>query len=356
MTSHGEASVEQEQLPEKHKKTNAERCKDYRNKQKEKDPTYYTKEKKRIAAYRELRKTTQTVEEKLALRKKETERKRKYRQKKKQQDEAVATNARQSSYLPYRTPQSLGKAIHRVTRKLPSSPRKKKAVIQGLANRIGLQLEHQEKIKVVQNIGNSQFAETLKLVQEFYTRADIVYTMPGMKDEVTLWIDGKKVKERKYYLTMFLREAFRIFIETYPENKIGFSKFCSLRPKNVFLVHETPVDQCKCRVHENFISRLKGLHIQYNSVEFWESVLCDTTLNSKCWQADCTECSRGKKMVVSLPPEQIVSWREWQFDQQTESGKVQKRLQSVLHQGCVGQLREVIEENFNEVIQHINVK
>ena len=130
--------------------------------------------------------------------------------------------------------------------------------------------------------------------------------MPGMKDEVTLWIDGKKVKERKYYLTMFLREAFRIFIETYPENKIGFSKFCSLRPKNVFLVHETPVDQCKCRVHENFISRLKGLHIQYNSVEFWESVLCDTTLNSKCWQADCTECSRGKKMAVSLLPEQIV--------------------------------------------------
>ena len=192
-------------------------------------------------------------------------------------------NGGQCSYSPYTTPQSFGKATHRATRKLPNSPRKKKAVIQGLAERVGLQIEH-KMIKYCNKSeqGNNQFAETVKCVEEFYTRSDIAYTMPGTKDEVTLWIDGKKVKKRKYYLTMFLRKAYTILIETHPESKVGFSKFCSLRPKNVFLLHETPADQCKCRVHENFISWLKGLHIPYDTSSYHHALgVCTLRYSTK---------------------------------------------------------------------------
>ena len=38
----------------------------------------------------------------------------------------------------------------------------------------------------------------------FFTCSDIVYTMPGMKDEIAIWESGNKKHERKYYLTMFL--------------------------------------------------------------------------------------------------------------------------------------------------------
>lgn len=33
-----------------------------------------------------------------------------------------------------------------------------------------------------------------------------VYTAPRMNDEITVWNDGKKVKKRKYCLTMYLHE------------------------------------------------------------------------------------------------------------------------------------------------------
>jgi len=39
-------------------------------------------------------------------------------------------------------------------------------------------------------------------VNEFYFRSDIVYTMPGKGDEMTVWDDNGKHKLRKYYLTM----------------------------------------------------------------------------------------------------------------------------------------------------------
>ena len=58
---------------------------------------------------------------------------------------------------------------------------------------------------------------------------------------------------------MFLKEAHMIF-ESCHKN-ISFSKFCSLRPKSVLLLKDTPIDQCKCKLHEHFQMKLKGLNI-----------------------------------------------------------------------------------------------
>ena len=63
---------------------------------------------------------------------------------------------------------------------------------------------------------------------------------------------------------MFLREAHDIFQSTY-EEVMDFSALCKLKPKNVLLLEYTPVDQCKCKLHENFRLLLKALCISYNS-------------------------------------------------------------------------------------------
>ena len=52
-----------------------------------------------------------------------------------------------------------------------------------------------------------------------------------------------------------------MFGETF--QKISFSKFCNLRPKNVLLLKNSPIDQCKCKLHENFRLKLKVLKIIY---------------------------------------------------------------------------------------------
>ena len=107
--------------------------------------------------------------------------------------------------------------------------------------------------------------DTVDAVDSFYQRSDIVWTAPGMKDEITLWEGGVKRKLRKYFLTMYLREAFEISKSSFPDINIGFSKFCSLRPKNVLLLKDTPRDQCKCMKHENFINMLSGLNLSYSN-------------------------------------------------------------------------------------------
>ena len=73
---------------------------------------------------------------------------------------------------------------------------------------------------------------------------------------------------------MFLREAFSVFKARYPEINISFTAFCKLRPKNVLLLKNTPMDQCKCKVHENFIFKLSALKINYHD-NFWEKCLCE---------------------------------------------------------------------------------
>ena len=62
--------------------------------------------------------------------------------------------------------------------------------------------------------------------EDFYLRSDISYTSPGMFDVMTVWNDDGKKKLRKYYLTMYLREAHHIFQQTHHD--ISFSVFCKL--------------------------------------------------------------------------------------------------------------------------------
>ena len=89
-----------------------------------------------------------------------------------------------------------------------------------------------------------------KLVRKFYLRTDIVYTAPGMKDDMTLWENGKKLNLRKHYLVMFLKETFELFNHAYPDVKVAFSKFASLCPVSVLLLKDQQPDNCKCKIHE----------------------------------------------------------------------------------------------------------
>ena len=129
---------------------------------------------------------------------------------------------------------------------------------------------------------------------------DIVYTAPGLKDYVIVYEGRKKQRPRKHYLTMFLREAFSVFKARYPEISISFTAFCKLRPKNVLLVKNTPMDQCKCKVHENFIFKLSALKINYHD-NFWKKCLCQghsKIFTSTCWAGECQQYLGGKKFPL----------------------------------------------------------
>ena len=56
-------------------------------------------------------------------------------------------------------------------------------MIKALAKQAGVIPAEKSKKKSASCISE----ETIKFVEDFYTLADIVYTMPGMKDELTVW-------------------------------------------------------------------------------------------------------------------------------------------------------------------------
>lgn len=77
--------------------------------------------------------------------------------------------------------------------------------------------------------GKAISSELIEQIRGFFIRPDIAYTIPGMKDEITFWGKGVKTKQRKYYLTMFLPEAYEIYSQSSDYfNKVNFLMFCEL--------------------------------------------------------------------------------------------------------------------------------
>ena len=354
--------------PKRKRKSNAEYCKKYRSK-KVKTEAERQIESARVAEYR--RKLKDSPTKLLAAREKERKRKMLYRKKKSEATHSPDTpmsveKISNSLFMPFKKPQSLGKAVQRLARNLPSSPRRQKAAVSGLAKRIGVNL--MENFQGA--LDNSQSSrgtskETIDLVANFYVRSDIVYTQPGMKDEMVIWENGVKRRERKYYLTLFLREAHSIYLETHPDNPIGRAKFCDLRPKNVLLLSQTPADQCRCMVHDNFRAKLQGLSINYSD-DFWGTMLCDSSYNSKCWQLLCDNCKNGQMLTISLALKKQITWREWCFVDQTDGDddethetqkkKKKKILRSLTKDGCVAELMELIRQDYPRFVLHVNTK
>ena len=81
----------------------------------------------------------------------------------------------------FRTPQALGRPVKRVSSHLPSSPRKKRAVISKIAKSSGLSLS--AKGKPILKKGNKGISDsTITKVQELYCKDYISRQAPGCKD------------------------------------------------------------------------------------------------------------------------------------------------------------------------------
>ena len=190
-----------------------------------------------------------------------------------------------------------------------------------------------------------------KKVIDFYYRTDIVYTSPRIKDEITVWTKTGKVKMRKYYLTMYLRELYALYKEENPTTKLGFTLFTQLRPKNVLLLKDQPLDQCKCIIHENNHKKLDALGVNNDRTIFWPAVLCNSAdYNSDCWKGVCKQCCNGKAIPFPDEPEdKVVTYKEWGFNNQ-------KRMVLNTYECAFGELKENFLDKFSVFQKHVRCK
>lgn len=75
---------------------------------------------------------------------------------------------------------------------------------------------------------------------------------------------------------------------------VHFSKFYELRPCHVKLVGDTPLDQCRCYYHENFIlccTAIKRGMTEFPKYgpELEKLILCENA-EKNCWMRNCLKC------------------------------------------------------------------
>lgn len=139
----------------------------------------------------------------------------------------------------------------------------------------------------------------LTQVKEFYCSDEISRPCPGMRDFVKLYDNtGEKCKIQRRLVLMNLREAYQLFKIKYPDAKIGFSKFASVRPPQCILagsahgIHTT----CVCTYHQNIklmLNALQKLEIVDRAQTYrdlMQMLLCSEP-NNNCRLNKCDLCS-----------------------------------------------------------------
>ena len=266
----------------------------------------------------------------------------------------------------FRSRPAIKRAVRKLLDQAPTSPLKRQSVVAEAAEECGLVVNSPDQNSVMAtpspSTSKSLEKETKNLVKDFYFQTNIVYTAPGLKDEMTVWEGGKKLKLRRYYLELTVDEVFSLFKEKYPNVKVGRSKFFELKPPNVLHMSKSPKDQCKCVTHENFRLLLTPFKINVDK-DFWSTVLCTSSdLNSPCWKQDCKDCAGGSLLLNLIAQkgnsdELDVTWYTWEsIDSVTKKGKEVKRISKVLKGGCMGELKELVKNAWGNYVYHVRTK
>lgn len=72
-------------------------------------------------------------------------------------------------------------------------------------------------------------------VQEFFRSQNIRRELPGKKEYKSVIENGQRVPKQKWLVLGNLTEIYQSFKQKYPFDKVGFSKFASLRPPECVL-------------------------------------------------------------------------------------------------------------------------
>jgi len=114
--------------------------------------------------------------------------------------------------------------------------------------------------------------------------------MPGIKDRISV---KKNVYEQKQLLLCTLKELYVEFKKQNPTTKLGFSKFCTLRPKWCVSVGSSSTHGvCVYTIHQNVILLLHAAHIE----EIFEELIAMAARDIKAE----TVCYRGVPIAQAL--------------------------------------------------------
>lgn len=249
---------------------------------------------------------------------KDREQQRKSRQKRKGPEEAESVST------PYRCAQTLSKAVKKVTNRLPSTPRRRKAVLEKVVEQYCPQLKKKRKL-LFENLSQTDKENDhgVQLVLEFYERDNISCQAPGRKDVKSMRdATGKKQYVPKRHMIMTVLEAYALFKQEYPDVPIKKSKFYNLRPAHVLLSTEMPHNVCVCKYHANINFLTEALHKLVKSFPPDHATLIHhltcSDENENCMTGACKNCCNKTPDSFIENADDLklnVTWNQWKDEE-----------------------------------------
>lgn len=149
-------------------------------------------------------------------------------------------------------------------------------------------------------VGNTLPKSTVDKVINFYEHNENSRLLPGMKNKKSVVENGRKIMKQKRLLLFTVKDLFNKFCEQNSEVRIGFSKFCEVRPKHCVLPGESGTyTVCVYIIHENAklmldaidLSTLSsGLNIPlHNYLDCLNLMVCRAR-SRDCFLDECENC------------------------------------------------------------------
>ena len=143
--------------------------------------------------------------------------------------------------------------------------------------------------------------ELLARVKSFYEEDQISWMCAGKKDCLTIKnSDCTKERHQKRLILCNIREAYLQYKSTFPDDKIGFSKFAELRPKWFRTVGQSgSYNICVCGYHQNVKLMLSAVNPTLRYQVLLEMCVCDVT-RKDCMLNKCEDCPAFENVVDFL--------------------------------------------------------
>lgn len=194
--------------------------------------------------------------------------------------------------------------------------------------------------------GRTITEDTKAAVLEFYQDDEYTRLMPGKKDSVSI---GKKVHKQKRLILCNLHELFSEFKKVYPTFKVGFSKFCSLRPKWCVTVSSSGTHSvCVCTHHQNTQLLVHAANIDKTYKELMGMMVCNTE-SKMCMIHRCPNCP-GSAPVKDYLEEAFESVQEDEILFQQWQGT--DRAMLVSQTATIEEFIELVVEAVNNLTSH----
>ncbi|GAB1865911.1 hypothetical protein CAJAP_06990 [Camponotus japonicus] len=146
--------------------------------------------------------------------------------------------------------------------------------------------------------GKKISADTEKKILDFYNSDLNSREMAAVKDVISVKTDDKRILMQKRLLLLDLKGLFSKYIDENDKNRVSFSKFAQLRPKNCILAGASGTHSvCVCTIHQNCKLMLDSVNVEQltngtdNKISTYKDCLKQMVCDEKKASCNLDECS-----------------------------------------------------------------